>query len=287
MIPSMEHLVNKNTKLNITKQSIPAIRQWIQNSTTLLTTTLPLNINKQPSKHRTFKTILSENPHRPKTLESHHNCSLNNSMGLLHDGNEYYKIKLIFSTNTMDPVLLKEQISECIQDIPVSLCWKMINMGTQGKVKDDDQVQVLHLCRQTWCKDGQTTTMTLYTSQSEDHAFPLHIQMWLVPEINLVLNLKRRKNVEKLYTCQNTWNQTKFTFIKTWEIELLDSTRSRILWLLLQDAMMSIWHPTNGKFALFHSIDKLWWETFYVLMVLKLAELYAHAMILSLLPYLQ
>jgi len=82
--------------------------------------------------------------------------------------------------------------------------------------------------------------MTLYTSQSEDHAFPLHIQMWLVPEINLVLNLKRRKNVEKFYTCQNTWNQTKFTFIKTWEIELLDSTRSRILWLLLQDAMMSI-----------------------------------------------
>ena len=189
----------------------------------------------------------------------------------------------------MDPVLLKEQISECIQDIPVRLCWEqMINMGTQGKVKEDDQVQVLHLfVDKLDVKMAKPLLMTLYTSQlSEDHAFPLHIQMWLVPEINLVLNLKRRKNVEKLCTCQNTWNQTKLTFIKTREIEPLDS-RSRILGLLLQDAMMSIWHFTNGKFALFHSIDKLWWETCYVLMVLKLAELNAHAMILALFPYLQ
>jgi len=51
--------------------------------------------------------------------------------------------------------------------------------------------------------------------------------------------------------------------------------------------MMSIRHPTNGKFALFHSIDKLWWEICHVLTVLKLVELYAHAMISALLPYLQ
>jgi len=42
---------------------------------------------------------------------------------------------LLFSTNTMDLIPLKEQISKCIQDILVGLCWKMINMGTQGKVK--------------------------------------------------------------------------------------------------------------------------------------------------------
>jgi len=128
--------------------------------------------------------------------------------------------------------------------------------------------------------------MSLYTSQlSNDHVFPLHIQMWLVLEIDLVLNLKGRKNIEKFCTCQNTWYHTKLTFIKTWEIDILDS-RSRILGLLLPDAMMSIRHSTNGKFALCHSIDKLWHETCYVLTVLKLAKSYVHAMILELLPYL-
>jgi len=51
--------------------------------------------------------------------------------------------------------------------------------------------------------------------------------------------------------------------------------------------MMSICHPTIGKFALFHSIDKSWRETCHVLMVLKSAESFAHAMISALLPYLQ
>jgi len=47
---------------------------------------------------------------------------------------------LLFSTNTMDTVPFKEQISECLHDIPVGLCWKMINMSTQGQVKEMDQV---------------------------------------------------------------------------------------------------------------------------------------------------
>jgi len=45
----------------------------------------------------------------------------------------------------MDINPLKEQISECIQDILVGLHWKMINMGTQGQVKESDQVRALHI----------------------------------------------------------------------------------------------------------------------------------------------
>jgi len=78
----------------------------------------------------------------------------------------------------------------------------------------------------------------------------------------------------------------KLTYIKTWEIELLDN-RSGLLGMSLRDAMMSICHPTNEKFALFHLIDKSWQETCHILMVLKTAESYAHAMISALLPYLQ
>jgi len=109
--------------------------------------------------------------------------------------------------------------------------------------------------------------MALYPCwPNNDHAFPLHIRMQLVLEIDLVLNMKGRKNVEKLCGCQNNWNRTKLTFIKTWEIKLLDS-QSGILGLLLRDAMMSIHYPTNGKFALFHSINKSWRETCYILTV--------------------
>jgi len=127
---------------------------------------------------------------------------------------------LLFSMNTMDPVPLKEQISECIQDIPIGLHWKMINMGTQGQVKEEDQVQALHLfANELNVKMAKPLLMTLYESWlSADHIFPLHICMQLVPEIDSVLNLKGRKNIEKLCTCQNTWNCTKLTFIKTWEM---------------------------------------------------------------------
>jgi len=55
----------------------------------------------------------------------------------------------------------------------------------------------------------------------------------------------------------------------------------------LWDAMMSIWHPTNSKFALFHLVDKLQHKQCHILMVLKVAKSYAHAMILALLPYHQ
>jgi len=195
---------------------------------------------------------------------------------------------LLFSTTTMDVLPLKEQISESIQDVPVGLRWKMINMGTQGQVKEADQVWALHLYVDELdvCM-AKPLLSTLYLSHpGDDHTFPLHIRMRLVPEIDSVLNLKGRKNVDKLRACQNNWNCTKLTFIKTWEIKLLDS-RSGLLGLSLRDVMMAIRHPTNAKFALFHSIDRSWRDASHILMVLKSAESYAHAMVLALLPYLQ
>jgi len=75
-------------------------------------------------------------------------------------------------------------------------------------------------------------------------------------------------------------------FIKSWEIELLDHYNLHIQ-MNLHMAMMSLKHPTNNKFALFHSIDRHWIKKCHVLTVLKLAELHARAMIAGMLPYLQ
>jgi len=96
----------------------------------------------------------------------------------------------------------------------------------------------------------------LYASKTAaSHIFPLHIQMHLVPELDAVLNTKGQASVDKLRACQNTWTSGKLITIKTWEIELLDD-ESEDLGTTLREAMMDLWHPTNKKFNLFHTIDK-------------------------------
>jgi len=171
-----------------------------------------------------------------------------------------------FSNNMMDMVPLKERILKSIQDIPVGLQWKMINMGTQGSVKLEGQICTLHIyVDELDLTMAKPLLMALYEScPSVDHVFPLHVQMWLVPEINLVLNIKGCKNVEKLQVCWNTQSKIKLSYIKTSEIELLDS-QSGLLGMPLWDAMMSIQHPMNPKFALFHLVNKSWREWCYIL----------------------
>jgi len=110
--------------------------------------------------------------------------------------------------------------------------------------------------------------------------------MQLVLEIDTILNTKGRANADQLRVCQNTWLAEKLAYIKTWEIELLDHYNRHVHNYLCM-AMMSIPHPTNNKFALFHTIDRHWIEKCHVLMVLKSAESYARAMIAGMLPYLQ
>jgi len=47
---------------------------------------------------------------------------------------------LLFSTNSTNIDILKKEISKFINDIPVGLCWKMISLGTQGKIPKENQV---------------------------------------------------------------------------------------------------------------------------------------------------
>jgi len=110
--------------------------------------------------------------------------------------------------------------------------------------------------------------------------------MCLIPKINTILNTKGRKNADKLQACQNAWVTLKYMIIKTWEFELLNHFHAGIN-LSLHNAIMSIPHPTNKKFTLFHLVDKSRFETCHILTtVLKLLEVYGRAMIAGLLPYL-
>jgi len=195
---------------------------------------------------------------------------------------------LLFSTSTMDIEVLRGEITLRIGSIPVGLRWKMISLGTQGSVPKDQQVKALHLyVDELDATVAKPRLMEVYTSKPEPgHFFPLQIRMRLVPEIDSILNTKGRSNAERLRACQNTWNAEKLAYIKTWEIELLDHYNLH-LQMNLRMAMMTLRHPTNEKFALFHSIDRHWIEKCHVLTVLKSAEAQARSMIAGMLPYLQ
>jgi len=102
---------------------------------------------------------------------------------------------LLFSTNTMDMPPLKESILEHIQDIPVGATLEMINMGIQGVIKLEDQVCTFHVfVNKLDLSMAKPLLMAVFAScPSIDHIFPLHVQMRLVPEIDLVLNTKGQK----------------------------------------------------------------------------------------------
>jgi len=51
----------------------------------------------------------------------------------------------LFSTLSMDTELLKEAISDRIENIPISLCLCTINIGSQGPIPPDQQVKALHI----------------------------------------------------------------------------------------------------------------------------------------------
>jgi len=131
---------------------------------------------------------------------------------------------LLFLTNNMNTEILKKAISKLIEDILVGLCWKMVSLGTQGKLPKENQVHALHMyIDELDIQAAKPRLIELYTGKaSVSHCFPLHICMQLAPEIDLVLNTQGRWKIDKLQACQATWTMTKLVTLKTWEIEFLD-----------------------------------------------------------------
>jgi len=195
---------------------------------------------------------------------------------------------LLFSAPTMDIEVMRGEISLRIRSIPVGLRWKMISMGAQGMIPKNQQVKALHVYMDELdVAVAKPRLSAVYMSKpAPGHFFPLHICMRLVPEIDMILNTKGRANADWLRACQNTWLAEKLVYIKAWEIELLDHYNLHVQ-MSLRTAMMSLSHPTNNKFVLFHSIDWHWIDKCHILTVLKSVELQARAMISGMLPYLQ
>jgi len=84
---------------------------------------------------------------------------------------------LLFSTNNTNTELLKREISHFIDDIPVGLRWKMISLGTQGKIPKENQVRALHVYVDKMDVVAvKPRLMALYEGNARvGHEFPLHI----------------------------------------------------------------------------------------------------------------
>jgi len=106
---------------------------------------------------------------------------------------------LLFSTPLMDIDILKAAITTAINGVLVGLRWKMILLGTQGSVPNNQKIKALHVYMDELdVLMARPLLMRLYASEiMEGHAFPLSICMWLVPKIDTILNTKggrTRKN---------------------------------------------------------------------------------------------
>jgi len=103
---------------------------------------------------------------------------------------------LLFSASTMDVEVLSRETPLWLSSMPVGIQWKIISMGAQGLILKAQQVKALHLYID---KLDATLTkpllMELYTS-TPGHAFPLHICMRLVLEIDSILNMKGHVNAD-------------------------------------------------------------------------------------------
>jgi len=122
----------------------------------------------------------------------------------------------------------------------------MISLGTQGKTPKENQVHTLHVyINEMDVAVAKPQLTELYEGNASiGHIFPLHIQMQLDPEIDTVLNTQGQHNIDKLCACQATWTTAKLVTLKMWEIEFLNKCNWE-MGMSLQDAMMSIKHPTN------------------------------------------
>jgi len=97
---------------------------------------------------------------------------------------------LLFSTNNTNTDIFKWKISKFTDNIPVGLHWKMISLGTQGKIAKESQVCTLQVyINRSGMQEAKPCLMTLYADNSSiKHQFLLHIYMCLVLEIDLVSN---------------------------------------------------------------------------------------------------
>jgi hypothetical protein len=191
---------------------------------------------------------------------------------------------LLYSLLSMDLASLTETLSE-ILGTPVGLRFRMISLGTAGKVPEDNIVKAIHVeVNRKHASSARRKLQEIYgTSQS---TFPNGIRLRLVPTLNSPdLNKITRSKVERLRERQAGFTKN-IKPLRTWEISQLDYHDSRI-GASLRDLIMQIPAPTKKPMALFHHVDVHWKGDGHVISILPQFEPEARSMLMGLLTFLR
>jgi hypothetical protein len=137
---------------------------------------------------------------------------------------------LLYLTRALEPKYMKQVVEKAVNQhkkalkygrkLELGFRWRVIPMGKQGKIKEEDQVRALHV--ECPADQFQVTKAILAEIYSADAVwFPGGIRLWLVPDIYGVANPETRAKVLHLRARQAVF-LSKVMVMTSYEIASLD-----------------------------------------------------------------
>jgi hypothetical protein len=188
---------------------------------------------------------------------------------------------LLYSTRALEPEYMKELVERAAnrhkkarkfgRKLELGFRWRVIPMGKQGKIKEEDQVRALHIeCPTEQFQVVKSILTEIYSADADE--FPGGIKLRLVPDIYGVANPETRAKVLHLRARQATFLK-KVMVMTSYEIASLDyrfvdtdgyegSIRDRLMWIpsLERDYLsqfVSVTSQYNGTGVVFSFIPQL------------------------------
>jgi hypothetical protein len=188
---------------------------------------------------------------------------------------------LLYSTRALEPEYMKQVVEKAVNrhrralrygcKLELGFRWRVIPMGKQGRIKEEDQVRALHVeCPADQFQVTKAILSDIYSADAE--AFPGGIKLRLVPDIYGVANPETRAKVLHLRARQAQFLR-KVMVMTSYEIASLDhrfpdeegfvaSVRERLMWIPSQERdhlsqFVSVTSQYNGSGVVFTFIPQL------------------------------
>jgi hypothetical protein len=188
---------------------------------------------------------------------------------------------LLYSTRALEPEYMKELVEKAVnrhkkarkfgRKLELGFRWRVIPMGKQGKIKEEDQVRAMHIeCPTEQFQVVKSILAEMYAADAQD--FPGGMKFRLVPDIYGMANPETRAKVLHLRARQATFLK-KVMVMTSYEIASLDhrfvdeegyegSIRDRLMWIPSKERdylsqFVSVTSQYNGTGVVFSFIPQL------------------------------
>jgi hypothetical protein len=188
---------------------------------------------------------------------------------------------LLYSTRALEPEYMKQVVEEAVNShkkakkvrgkVELGFRWRVIPMGKQGRIKEEDQVRALHIeCPSDQYQVAKAILAEIYSADAT--WFPGGIKLRLVPDIYGIANPGTRAKVLHLRARQAVF-LSKVMMMTSYEIASLDyrfvdgegyeaSVRERLMWIESKERnylsqFVSVTSQYNGTGVVFTFIPQL------------------------------